>query len=319
MQAPFFDRIKALSGRSAVCVGLDPVPDRLPKCFPRSEPGLLEFNKAIIDATSDLVCAYKPQIAFYSACGAENALQETIRYIHERTEVPVILDAKRGDIADTAEAYATEAFRRYEADAVTVNPYLGGDAIKPFTRHADRGVFVLCRTSNPGGAELQHLRLASNYQSNYQKRRPGRASLAVQEPAPKTANREHCRREDSRMERVGFSMAPVRPPENLHEQVAVLVRDEWNRHGNLGLVVGATAPDALCRIRQLAPDLPVLVPGAGAQGGDLRAVMRANGGGPILVNSARAIIYASSGADFAERARDATESLRLATLAGRPR
>ena len=266
----FFDKVEALalSRQSRICVGLDPVLSRLPEPFAVDADSLLPFGKAIIDVTSDLVCAYKLQIAFYAASGAERALEKTIRYIHDNTSVPVILDAKRGDIASTAAAYATEAFERYAADAVTVNPYLGGDALVPFTRYADRGVFVLCRTSNPAGSELQH----HGHESGL----------------------------------------PV------YEKVAELARDQWNSRGNLGLVVGATRPEELARVRNIVPELPLLVPGVGAQGGDLQASLKANQDGPMLINSSRSIIYASSGRDFAERARAATESLRQLTVTPRP-
>lgn len=266
-QGKFFEQLQGLTEerQSCVCLGLDPAVERLPVPFPQRPGSLLPFLKAIVDATSDVVAAYKPQIAFYAALGAEKQLEELIDYIHSSTRVPVILDAKRGDIDSTAKAYAAEAFVRYEVDAVTVNPYLGGDSLAPFTRFQEKGIYVLCRTSNPGGADLQH------------------------------------RQEAGR---------------TLYEQVAALAAGSWNTHGNLGLVVGATRPDELARVRSIAPRMPLLVPGAGAQGADMSEAAAANQGGPWLVNSSRGILYASSGRDFAEAARNAAESLRNAIRGG---
>jgi orotidine-5'-phosphate decarboxylase len=210
----------------------------------------------VADATADLVCAFKPQFAHFAAAGAEDQLAALIAHLHDaHPAVPVILDAKRADIGSTAERYAVEVFDRYGADAVTVNPYLGGDALAPFLARADRGVFVLCRTSNPGGADLQSL---------------------IVEGSP------------------------------LHEHVARRVAADWNPHGQTGLVVGATVPGDLARVRAVVGDLPILVPGVGAQGGDAADAVRAGAtadGTGLVVSSARAILHASDGADFAEAAR----------------
>jgi orotidine-5'-phosphate decarboxylase len=248
---------------SLVCVGLDPEIERFPAHM-RAEPSpIFHFNRAIIDATADLVCAYKPQFAHYAAYEAEDQLERTIEYIHRaHPGVPVILDAKRGDIGNTAERYAIEAFERYGADAVTVNPYLGGDSLEPFLRHAERGVLILCRTSNPGAGDLQDLPVAG------------------------------------------------RP---LYQVVAELAARRWNSRGNCLLVVGATYPRELAAVRALVGDMPLLVPGVGAQGGDVEQVV-ANGctraGTGLIISSSRAILYASAGEDFAEAARTAVARLR---------
>lgn len=250
---------------SLVCVGLDPEIERLPAQLAEQPSPIFHFNKAIIDATADLVCAYKPQFAHYAAYEAEDQLERTIDYIH-RTHpgVPVILDSKRGDIGNTAERYAIEAFERYGADAVTVNPYLGGDSLEPFLRHADRGVVVLCRTSNPGGRDLQDLTLGDG----------GR---------------------------------------RLYHAVAELAASQWNTRGNCLLVVGATYPKELAEIRRIVGDMPLLVPGVGAQGGDVAQVVR-NGqtaaGTGLIVSSSRGILYASNRDDFASAARAAALALR---------
>jgi len=249
---------------SLVCVGLDPEIERFPSQI-RGEPSpIFHFNKAVIDATADLVCAYKPQFAHYAAYEAEDQLERTIEYVHRAyPAVPVILDAKRGDIGNTAERYAIEAFERYGADAVTVNPYLGGDSLEPFLRHADKGVVVLCRTSNPGAGDLQDLDVGS------------------------------------------------RP---LYQVVAELAATRWNSRGNCLLVVGATYPRQLAEVRGLVGDMPLLVPGVGAQGGDVAQAVQSGqtrSGTGLIVSSSRAILYASAGADFARAARAATETLRM--------
>jgi orotidine-5'-phosphate decarboxylase len=248
---------------SLACVGLDPEIERFPRHIAAEPAPIFRFNKAIIDATADLVCAYKPQFAHYAACGAEEQLERTIEYIHEsHPGVPVILDAKRGDVGDTAERYAIEAFERYGADAVTVNPYLGGDALEPFLRHADKGVVILCRTSNPGARDLQD-----------------------------------C----------------VIGPRKLYQVVAELTAQRWNSRGNCLLVVGATYPRELAEVRALVGDMPLLVPGVGAQGGDVAQAVQ-NGqtaqGTGLIVSSSRGILYASAGEDFAGAARAATQQLR---------
>jgi orotidine-5'-phosphate decarboxylase len=234
------------------------------------ETALVTFNTAIVDATADLVCAYKPNAAFYERHGAAgwNALARTIAYIHSHyPDVPVLLDAKRGDIGSTAHAYADALFDTLGADAVTLHPYLGSDALQPFLRRADRGCFILAHTSNPGADEFQHLTL--------------RTADGMEEP--------------------------------LYLAVARTVAQRWNANGNCGLVVGATYPEQLEVIRQAVGDLPLLIPGIGAQGGDLAAVMRVgldSQGAGLLISASRSIIYASSGADFADAARREAQQLR---------
>ena len=248
---------------SLVCVGLDPEIERFPSHVRAEASPIFHFNRAIIDATADLVCAYKPQFAHYAAYEAEDQLERTIEYIHRaHPGVPVILDSKRGDIGNTAERYAIEAFERYGADAVTVNPYLGGDSLEPFLRHAERGVLILCRTSNPGAGDLQDLLVGG------------------------------------------------RP---LYQVVAELAARRWNARGNCLLVVGATYPRELAEVRALVGDMPLLVPGVGAQGGDVEQVVKSGrnpAGTGLIVSSSRAILYASQGADFAAAARAATARLR---------
>ena len=248
---------------SLLCIGLDPEIERFPPEIRALPSPIFQFNKAVIDATADLVCAYKPQFAHYAAVGAEEQLQRTIEYIHHTCpDVPVILDAKRGDIGNTAERYAIEAFERYGADAVTVNPYLGGDSLEPFLRHAERGVLILCRTSNPGAGDLQDLPVGG------------------------------------------------RP---LYQVVAELAARRWNTRGNCLLVVGATYPRELAEVRALVGDMPLLVPGVGAQGGDVEQVVKSGrtpAGTGLIVSSARALLYASQGTDFAPAARAATDRLR---------
>ena len=248
------------SHRSLVCVGLDPDPARMPVS------DVLEFNKAIIDATHDLVCAYKPNFAFYEALGIPGlqVLEGTVEYIRKcAPDAVVIADAKRGDIGNTSRAYARALFDVFGFDAATVSPYLGEDSVRPFLEYADKGIFMLCRTSNPGAKDLQDL--------------------------------------------------PVgQPPEPLYMHVARMAK-RWNTHGNVCLVVGATYPEELGRVRRICPDIPILVPGVGAQAGDLAAAVR-NGvdarGRLAVVNSSRGIIYASGGSDYARAARKAAESLR---------
>jgi len=249
---------------SLVCVGLDPDPSRFPAAIGRDAGSIEAFCRTIVDATGDLVCAFKPQIAYFAAHGAEAALERICEHIRRaHPHAVLILDAKRGDIGDTAEMYAREAFDRYGADAVTVNPWLGTDSLEPFFARRDRGVFVLCRTSNPGSAELQTVRDTSG-----------------------TA---------------------------LYETVAHRAASDWSKRASVGLVVGATQPDELRRVREIVGDLPLLVPGVGAQGGDVAAVMR-NGatsdGTGLVVNSSRAVLYASSGDDYASAARQAVITLR---------
>ena len=248
---------------SLVCVGLDPEPARFPGALRDAPDAVFEFCRAIVDATADLVCCFKPQIAHFAAQRAEGALERLIAHIHaQHPGVPVILDAKRGDIGSTAQNYASEAFDRYAADAVTVNPYLGRDSVQPFLDRADRGVILLCRTSNPGARDVQDLEVAG------------------------------------------------RP---LYQRVAALVAGEWNANGNCALVVGATYPRELAEVRAIAGAMPLLVPGVGAQGGDVAAVV-ANGKNAddagLIISSSRAILYAGSGDDYADAARGAARSLR---------
>ena len=260
--------------QSLLCVGLDPEPARLPAGVARDAQGIYDFCVAIAEATHDLACAFKPQIAYFAAHRAEGELERLIGHIRRvAPAVPVILDAKRGDIGATAEQYAREAFERYGADAVTLSPFMGFDSVEPYLRYAGKGAFLLCRTSNPGGDDLQNQRLADQ---------PGQPRL--------------------------------------YEHVARLVQGPWNTNGQLGLVVGATYPAEIERVRALAPTVPLLIPGVGAQGGDARATVRAGWrpDGPIVVNSSRAILYASSGADFAQAARAAAQATRDQLNAARP-
>jgi orotidine-5'-phosphate decarboxylase len=261
----FIETIEAAwrKNNSLVCVGLDTDAQKIPNRLRTVEKPLLAFNKAIVDATADLVCAYKPQIAYYAAVGAEDDLKDTIAFIHKKYPgVPVILDAKRGDIGATAEMYAKEVFDRYEADAVTVNPYMGGDTLKPYLDRKDKGVVILCRTSNPGAVDIQDLEVNG---------------------------------------------------EKLYRIVAAKAVGQWNENGNALLVVGATYPKELKEIRAICGDMPLLVPGIGAQGGDVeQAVVNGkdkNGAG-MIINSSRGIIYAGKGDDFADAAREATIALR---------
>jgi orotidine-5'-phosphate decarboxylase len=257
---------------SLLCIGLDPEIERFPRQVMAGASPIFQFNRAIIDATYDLVCAYKPQFAHYAAYEAEDQLERTIEYIHRNCpHVPVILDAKRGDVGNTAERYAIEAFERYGADAVTVNPYLGGDSLEPFLKHSDRGVIILCRTSNPGAGELQDLSVDG------------------------------------------------RP---LYQVVAQLAAERWNSRGNCLLVVGATYPRELATVRQLVGDMPLLVPGVGAQGGSVAQVIengQTQSGTGLLVSSSRGILYAGGGDDFAAAARRAAHSLQQEINAGRKR
>jgi len=257
---------------SLVCVGLDPEIERFPPHIAESASPIFQFNKAIIDATADLVCAYKPQFAHYAAYEAEDQLERTIDYIHRSYPgIPVILDSKRGDVGNTAERYAIEAFERYHADAVTVNPYLGGDSLEPFLKYEDRGVIILCRTSNPGAVELQDLEVNNR---------------------------------------------------RLFHIVADLAARRWNSRGNCLLVVGATYPRELAEVREIVGNMPLLVPGVGAQGGDVAQAVQ-NGqtpaGAGLIISSSRGILYASSDESFASAARDATQKLRHLINASRVR
>ncbi len=242
---------------SLLCVGLDPDISRFPAELQGRPQAIFALCKAIIDATAPVACAFKPQIAYFAALGAEDQLQAVCDYLKTAyPEIPLVLDAKRGDIGATAEQYAREAFERYRADAVTVNPYMGFDSVEPYLAWPDRGVIVLCRTSNPGGSDLQFLQVNG------------------------------------------------RP---LYQHVAQLVADQWNTNGQCALVVGATFPQEIAQVRALVGDMPLLVPGIGAQGGDIEATVTAGqtaDGGGMMINSSRAILYAQPQGDegFAEAA-----------------
>jgi orotidine-5'-phosphate decarboxylase len=253
---------------SLVCVGLDPEPARFPAHLRGRPDAVFEFCRSIVDATADLVCAFKPQIAHFAALRAEDALERLIAHIHAaHPGIPVVLDAKRGDIGSTAQHYAAEAFDRYRADAVTLNPYLGRDSVQPFLDRADKGVILLCHTSNPGAADLQELMV--------------RGTDGKDLP--------------------------------LYQHVATSIARDWNTNGNCALVVGATWPEQLAQVRALVGEMPILVPGVGAQGGDAEAVVRhgaTQDGGGLMISSSRAILYAGDGADFADAARGAALALR---------
>lgn len=262
--------IKALNSvwrenNTLLCVGLDPDPARFPAHLQHRPDAIFEFCCAIVDATADLVCCFKPQIAYFAARRAEDQLEALIEHIHLRhPATPVILDAKRGDIGSTAEQYAIEAFERFRADAVTLNPYMGRDSIEPYLAYRDKGIILLCRTSNPGGSDLQFLDVGG---------------------------------------------------EKLYERVARLVSKEWDVNGQCALVVGATFPSEIARVRTLIGDMPLLVPGIGAQGGDIEATVRAGctaSGVGLIINSSRAILYAGKGEDYANIARSAAEATRNA-------
>lgn len=290
---------------SMLCVGLDPDPARFPAHLRGRPRAVLEFCTAIADATAPFVCAFKPQIAYFASLGAEeqlSAVMDHLRTHHPR--IPVILDAKRGDIGSTAEHYAREVFERYAADAVTVSPYLGGDAIAPFLAYPGRGVLVLCRTSNPGGADLQSLPVHA----------PVPAHLPVPAHPPVQAHPEP-EADGAELSSMGVAGEPM----PLYAYVAQLAATCWNAEGQIGLVVGATYPQELRRVRQLAPDLPLLVPGIGAQGGDIDAVVAAGldpSGAGLMISSSRAILYAGEGEDYAHAAarvaQHSAESIRRA-------
>ena len=267
----FIDKLRARwdAANSLVCVGLDPDPAKFPDAFVDDEDALFAFCRDIADATAEFACAFKPQIAYFAAHnGGEAALQRLIAHINgAHPEVPVILDAKRGDIGSTAEQYAVEAFDRFGADAVTLNPYMGRDSADPFLQRNDRGCVFLCHTSNPGARDFQELIVSDGSGGS----------------------------------------------EPLYQRIARTIADEWNADGNCALVVGATFPQELKVIRGIVGDMPLLIPGIGAQGGDVEATVRngrtADGTG-LMINSSRGILYASGGADYAEAAADAAKALR---------
>ena len=258
---------------SLLCVGLDPEPGKFPASMKGDASKIYDFCAQIVDATADLAISFKPQIAYFAAHRAENQLEKLMAHMRRiAPHVPVILDAKRGDIGATAEQYALEAFERYGADAVTLSPFMGFDSVQPYLKHHGKGAFLLCRTSNPGGDDLQNQRLAS-----------------------------------------------VEGQPLLYEHIAKLAQGPWNVNGQLGLVVGATYPAEIERVRSLAPTLPLLIPGVGAQGGDAVATIKAGyrqskgaTTGAVIVSSSRAILYASSGDDFAQAARQ--EAMRTRDL-----
>jgi orotidine-5'-phosphate decarboxylase len=258
----FIDSLKGAwkTRNSLLCVGLDPDPAKFPAHLKGRNDAIFEFCAGIVDATADLACCFKPQIAYFAARRAEDQLEALIDHIHAKHPgMPVILDAKRGDIGSTAEQYAVEAFERFKADAITVNPYMGRDSVEPYLAYPDKGVILLCRTSNPGGSDLQFLDVGG---------------------------------------------------EKLYERVARLVAEDWNTTGQCALVVGATFPAEIARVREITGELPLLVPGIGAQGGDIEATVKAGrttDGTGLMINSSRAILYAGKGEDYAAAARLAAE------------
>lgn len=272
----FIDKLSAATttNDSLLCVGLDPDVARFPQAIQQEDDAIFVFCKAIIDATASLACAFKPQIAYFAALGAEDQLEAVCDYLKQHhPQIPIVLDAKRGDIGATAEQYAREAFERYRADAVTVNPYMGFDSVAPYLEWKDRGAIVLCRTSNPGGSDLQ------------------------------------------------FMQVDGKP---LYQHVARMVSEKWNTNGQCGLVVGATFPQELAQVRAIVGDMPLLVPGIGAQGGDIEATVKAGrtaAGKGMMINSSRAILYAqpkasedfsAAAARVARETRDAINQFRFA-------
>lgn len=265
-----------------VCVGLDSefekMPDHIKGLSSLQSEAVAEFNFQIVEATHDLVCAYKPNIAFYEALGRDgfSALFRTILHIRrEYPEIPVILDAKRADIGNTNVGYVKAAFDELGADAITVHPYLGKEALKPFLDRKDKGIIVLCRTSNPGAGEFQDLEI---------------------------------REQGELLPKPGYRVPPIL----LYEYVAQKVAESWNENGNCALVVGATYPQELAKVRRIVGDIPILIPGIGAQGGEVLTTVKAGMNSKkqgMIINSSRGIIFASSGEDFSEAARKATQTL----------
>ena len=252
-----------VKNNSLLCVGLDPDLKKIPAAIRGKDRAIFEFCTGIVDATADLVCAFKPQIAYFAAQQAEDQLKDLIQYIHSAyPQIPVILDAKRGDIGNTAEQYAVEAFERYQADAVTLSPYMGKDSVDPYLAYPEKGIVLLCRTSNAGGSDLQALEVSINGQ---------------------------------RMK--------------LYEHVARMIASQWNANGQCMLVAGATYTEELSSIRRIVGDMPLLVPGIGAQGGDVEATIhagRSKDGTGLVVNSSRAVLYAGGddAVKYAEKARE---------------
>ena len=254
----FINKLNACwhSNNSLLCVGLDPNWEKIPQHIKEKDDPIFEFCKAIIDATHDLVCAYKPQIAYFAGLNAEDQLETTLNYLRSTyPHIPIILDSKRGDIGSTASMYAKEAFERFQADAVTVNPYMGQDSAQPFLDYKNKGTILLCRTSNPGAKDIQDLEVDGQ---------------------------------------------PV------YEKVATMISQDWNKNNNCSIVVVATWPEQMKKLRSICGEMPFLVPGVGAQGGDIEALVKAgqtaNGTG-LMINSSRAVLYASNGTNFAQAAR----------------
>lgn len=251
------------TNNSLVCVGLDPDLKKLPESLKNHKEPIFEFNRQIIDQTHDLVCAYKPQMAYYAGQNALDQLLRTIEYLKTNyPKIPVILDAKRGDIGPTAQMYGKEAFDIFKADALTVNPYMGTDSLLPLLEREDKGIIILCRTSNSGAFDFQTKKVGEHF---------------------------------------------------LYEEVAHLASSKWNKFNNVSLVVGATATDEIQRVRNIVGNMPLLVPGIGAQGGNLKNTINfgidKNKTG-LIINSSRAIIYASNDANFAKKAKEATKELK---------
>ncbi|HLT98392.1 MAG TPA: orotidine-5'-phosphate decarboxylase [Burkholderiaceae bacterium] len=258
-----------LDSGSMLMVGLDPDPERFPAELHGRKDAIFEFCREIVDSTAPYVCGFKPQIAYFSASGAEEQLEALCRHIKDKHPgLPLVLDAKRGDIGSTAEQYAREAYERYGADAVTVNPYMGHDSVAPYLEWKDRGIIVLCRTSNPGGSDLQFI-------------------------------------ED-------------RDGTPLYLRVASMVAEQWNQNGQCGLVVGATFPQEIGKVRERVADMPLLIPGIGAQGGSIPDTVQAGRDSRALgmmINSSRAVLYASNGSDWREAAAEAARATRDAIKA----
>lgn len=261
----FIEKLSAAwqTQNSLLCVGLDPDPAKFPAHLKGRDDAIFEFCKTIVDTTADLVCSFKPQIAYFAAHRAEEQLEALITHIHTKhPKIPVILDAKRGDIGSTAEQYALEAFERFKADAVTVSPYMGRDSVTPYLAYPEKGVILLCRTSNPGGSDLQFLDVGG---------------------------------------------------EKLFERIARLVATEWDTTGQCALVIGATFPAEIARVRSLVGDMPLLVPGIGAQGGDIESTVKAGktaAGTGLMISSSRAILYAGKDEHYGEAARKVAQETR---------
>lgn len=261
----FIEKLSAAwqTQNSLLCVGLDPDPAKFPAHLKGRDDAIFEFCKTIVDTTADLVCSFKPQIAYFAAHRAEEQLEALITHIHTKhPKIPVILDAKRGDIGSTAEQYALEAFERFKADAVTVSPYMGRDSVTPYLAYPEKGVILLCRTSNPGGSDLQFLDVGG---------------------------------------------------EKLFERIARLVATEWDTTGQCALVIGATFPAEIARVRSLVGNMPLLVPGIGAQGGDVESTVKAGktaAGTGLMISSSRAILYAGKDEHYGEAARGVAQETR---------